>query len=193
MNPTTRDRQKRTVIAHLIDTVDHPTDGPPSVITPSADSPAAQSAPRRGIAGTFPIQCPQRFMAHTPWPKQRGEKGEHDQGHHTMDCVPVSLNTGVWRLRGGVRSTARNWWSTDRPFCRIGGWVASLHPADSSETHAEVPAVAQHITARGSEVKRGADEKSKVLRSPFPYDEARDALHEPRRRFWEGIGSARQC
>jgi hypothetical protein len=37
--------------------------------------------------------------------------------------------------------------------------------------------------------RRGADEKSQVLESPIPRDEARDAHHEPRRRFREGFGS----
>ena len=100
---------------------------------------------------------------------------------------------GEQRIDGTDSTPTTNCAHPELPHVRTKRAPATTKASDAPCMPSEVPAVAQHTIARGSEVKRGADEKSKVLWSPFPHDEARDTLHEPRGRFWEGIGSARRC
>jgi hypothetical protein len=134
---------------------------------------------------------PARQIDYTRFATRLIEDCEAQGGIHTVVLGVSDTLCGEQRIDDTDFTPTTNCAHPELPHVQTKRAPATTKAGDAPCMPSEVPAVAQHTTARESEVKRGADEKSKVLRSPFPHDEARDALHEPRRRFWEGIGSAR--
>jgi hypothetical protein len=130
--------------------------------------------PTRQGCGATP--CPRRSTPERVFPARQIdftrfatcliEDCEARGGIHTVVLGVSDTLCGEQRIDDTDFTPTSNCAHPELPHVQTKRALATTKAGDAPCMPSEVPAVAQHTTARGSEVKRGADEKSKVLRSP---------------------------
>jgi hypothetical protein len=101
------------------------------------------------VAAPSPVSSAPRAPFHQPplplrHAMPRIQQRTYESGRRPTDECPRRT-----AARGGGTISARNWWSTDRPFVEFAAALASKRPCARSEPHAEVQEVANRALDGG--------------------------------------------